>query len=399
MNSENLPILSEKNGDNLHLAPEATITDFEERSGHSGPGFSDILLMLFRHKWKIITCGLAGLLIAGGIYLLVPPFYESEAKLLVRYVVEHSAVDGDSQIKTPTPENASLINSEVQILTSSDLIRQVAESIGIDRFPLSHGSGTPIQSAIESIYKNLDVSVVRDTNIISVTFRSIDPALPMPVVQDLVKRYFDKHLEVHRSTGAFDFVAKETADLKNQLAQTEAELKRLKDGAGIISLTEAKADLATELGKTQQELDSAESDLAAQEARVKGLEKSLGLSETAGSEAQARPVSGDIQERYKSLLAQLTQLQKAETDLLLKYTAQSPIVKVKAALIEDLEKRRADLEKTYPGLLTTAVASVTGQGAGPNIGAERATLAGLDSKVAALKVRMDGLPGSSENYF
>lgn len=393
MNSENLPILSEKNGDTVHLAPETMITDFEEQSGHSGPGFSDLLLMLFRHKWKIITCGLAGLLIAGGIYLLVPPIYESEAKLLVRYVVEHSAVDGlvDSQIKTPTPENASLINSEVQILTSSDLIRQVAESVGINRFPHGAETGSPTEKATEYIDQNLAVTVVTGTNIISVAFRSSDPELPMPVVQDLVKRYFDKHLQVHRSTGAFDLVARETADLKNELAQTEAELKRLKDAAGIISLTEAKADLATELGKTQQELDSAESDLAAQEARVKGLEKSLALSETAGSEAKARPVSGDIQEKYKSLLAELTQLQTAETQLLLKYTAQNPIVKGKAALIEDLEKQRGDLEKAYPGLLTTAAASVAGQGAGLNIVGERANLAGLVSKVDALKLRWNSL--------
>jgi polysaccharide biosynthesis transport protein len=397
MNNANLPILSEKNGEALHLAPEIVIPEVEERSGHSGLSMSDILLMLFRHKWKIIFFAWAGLLIAGAIYLFVPSIYESQAKLLVRYVVDHSAVDAvDSQIKTPTPENSTLINSELQILTSSDLIRQVVESVGIDRFPLGTEDGSPMDKAVQYIYHNLEVMVVRDTNIISVTFRSLDPTLPKPVVQDLVKRYFDKHLEVHRSTGAFDFVARETADLKNELAQTDAELKRLKDSAGIISLTEAKADLATELGKTQQELDSAESELAGQQARVKGLEKSLALTETHASETPAQPVSGDIQEKYKALLTQLTQLQKAETDLLLKYTSQNPIVKVKAAQIQELEKQRADLEKDYPTLLNTAAVSVVGRGAQPDITSERATLAGLESKVAALTARMSSLQAQAK---
>ncbi|MBV8452018.1 MAG: hypothetical protein JOZ29_07045, partial [Deltaproteobacteria bacterium] len=263
-------------------------------------------MMLLRHKWKIITFALAGLLISGAIYFFIPPIYESQAKLLVRYVVDHSAVDGvDSQIKTPTSDNSTLINSELEILTSSDLIRQVAEAVGINKLTSGPPDDATLEKAVQSISANLDVSVVRDTNIISVIFRSADPRLPKPVVQDLVKRYFDKHLEVHRSTGAFDFVARETADLKNELAQTEAELKRLKDSAGIISLTEAKADLATELGRTQQELDSAESELAAQQARVKGFEKSLALPETHGSETPAQPLSGDIQEKYKALLAQL----------------------------------------------------------------------------------------------
>jgi uncharacterized protein involved in exopolysaccharide biosynthesis len=393
MNNANLPIVSEKNGEALHLAPETVFPEAEEQPSRSGLSLSDILLMLFRHKWKIILFALAGLLIAGATYLFVPPIYESQAKLLVRYVVEHSAVDGvDNQIKTPTPDNITLINSEVEILTSSDLIRQVAEAIGINKLTSGPPDDATLDKAIQSISANLDVSVVRDTNIISVVFRSTNPTLPKPVVQDLVKRYFDKHLEVHRSTGAFDFVARETADLKSELAQTEAELKRVKDSAGIISLAEAKADLATELGRTQQELDSAESELAAQQARVKGFEKSLALPESHGSETPAQPVSGDIQEKYKALLAQLTQLQKAETDLLLKYTPQNQIVKVKAAQIEALEKQRADLEKNYPALLNTAAAlSVIGQGAQPDITSERAILAGLESKVDALKARMSGL--------
>jgi len=394
MNKEDLPILALQGAETLHLAPEhSSPREFDEQSEQGGFNLHDILFMLFRHKWKIIGFASAGLLVAAGIYLFVPPIYESQAKLLVRYVVEHSAVDSlDSQIKTPTPGNDALINSEVQILTSSDLIRQVATSIGTDRFPRNGGTGSQTDKAIEYINENLEVSVIKETNIISVIFRSTDPTLPMPVVQELVKRYFDKHLEVHRSTGAFNFVAQETTDLKNELAKTDAELKQLKDSAGIISLTEAKADLATELGKTQQELDSAQSDLAAQQARVRGLEKSLALPESDGSETRAQPVNSDIQQKYNSLLGQLTEVQKAETELLLKYTRQSPIVKVKTALIEELQKQRAELEKTYPALLNmAAAASVVSQVGQPNIGSERAILAGLESKVDALKTRLNGL--------
>ncbi len=68
--------------------------------------------------------------------------YESQAKLFVRYVVDRSAVDGlDSQTKTETlgSPSESAINSEVEILTSSDLAMQVAASVGADR--LLPGSG------------------------------------------------------------------------------------------------------------------------------------------------------------------------------------------------------------------------------------------------------------------
>jgi uncharacterized protein involved in exopolysaccharide biosynthesis len=394
MHSENLPVLSAKNAEVPRLLQDPGLMpdSVEQREG-SGVGLHDILFMFLLHKWKILLFAVSGVLGAVGFYLLVPPLYESQAKLLVRYVVEHNAVDGlDQMVKTPGPENHAIINSEVEILTSQDLIRQVAEAVRTNKLGLAPADNATMGDPAAYISQHLEVSVVTDTNIISVTFRSSDPNLPMPIVQDLINRYFDKHLIVHRSTGAFDFVAQETADLKKELAKTEAELKQLKDSAGIISLSEAKSDLAAELGKTQEELDTAESDLAAQQARVKGLEKSLALPETRGSEAQAQPVSGDVQEKYKSLLAQLTQLQKAETELLLRYTAQNQIVKVKAAQIDELEKQRTQLEKTYPALLNTAAAvSGIGQAAQTNITSERAILAGLVSKVDALNVRMSSL--------
>ena len=393
MDKEDLPIVPVQDGEALHLAPVyGSAAEFEGRPEPSGLGLHDILFMLFRHKWKVLVLTFVGLLTAAVVYLLTPPAYESEAKLLVRYVVEHSAIDGDSQIKTPGPDNHALINSEVEILTSEDLIRQVAQTLGVDRFAPSAAPDVKMEKAIEAIGRALDVSVIKDTNIISVAFRSGNQKLPKPVVQELVKRYFDKHLAVHRSTGAFDFVRQETANLKNELDETEAELKQLRDRTGIISLAEAKTDLAAEIAKTQAELDGAISDLAAQQARVKDLSKSLAVPEIKASQMPTQPVSGDILERYKSVVTRLTELQKAENELLLKYTSQNPMVKVKAAQITDLEKQRSDLEKGYPALLNTATAAgVTDLGLGPNIMAERAILAGLESKVDALNTRTDSL--------
>ncbi|MBV9276161.1 MAG: hypothetical protein JO333_19860 [Verrucomicrobia bacterium] len=391
MENENLPILPMKNGAAMPVPYEAvSMSDPQAQPSHGGIGVSDILFILFRHKWKIFIFGLAGILVAGAIYFLAPPAYESEAKLLVRYVMDRSAVDAlDTQIKTPSPENKTLLNSEVQILTSSDLLHEVAKSLGNNRLGL--GANVPLEKAIESISHSLQVSVVNDTNVISVAFRSGNPSLPMPVVDELVKRYFDKHLEVHRSTGALNFVTQETADLKKQLAGTEAELKQLRDSVGIISLTEAKTDLAAEVGKTQQELDSAIADLAAQQARVKDLEKSLAVSAMFFLVIR-RPPSGDILEQYKSLMARLTQLQKAQAESLLKYTAENPIVRVKSAQIADLEKQRGRLERQYPALIGSAtVSSQGGLETQPNIGTERAVLAGLESKVAALKSRTSDL--------
>jgi uncharacterized protein involved in exopolysaccharide biosynthesis len=391
MNSENLPAAPVKGRDPLPIVQEiGPAFDGDERPAHPGMSVYDILFSFFRHKWKIISFGFAGLVAAGVVYLCIPSDYESQARLLVRYVMDRSAVDSlDSQIETPTSEHQTLLNSEVQILTSSDLIRQVAESVGVDRLGLGTSGHATIDEAVECISHGLEVSVVTDTNIISVAFKSSDPRVPQPVLQELVNRYFDKHLEVHRSTGTFEFVAQQTAEVKKQLAETEAELKQSKESVGIVSLAEAKLSLAAEVGKTQQELDFALADLAAQQARVKNLEEALALTESQRAKNPVQPVSGDLLEKYKSLVARLTQLQKVETELLFRYTPENPIVKVKTAQIEDLEKQRSTLEKAYPALLmaSAAVASEGGQSMQSSLISDRAILAGIESRVKALKAR------------
>ena len=86
----------------------------------------------------------------------------------MRYVVDKSAVDGlDAQIKTPNPQTDTLINSEVEILTSSDLAREVAQTIGVEKLVPNLGAKATLEDATKVILRGLDISVVKGTNIIS----------------------------------------------------------------------------------------------------------------------------------------------------------------------------------------------------------------------------------------
>src|SRR5207302_1595874 len=73
---------------------------------------------------------------AAAFYFLCPPVYESDAKLLVRYVLERSAVDPIDGTK-PTFQSSNdsdrVIGAEIEILTSWDLAMQVAQAIGPKR--------------------------------------------------------------------------------------------------------------------------------------------------------------------------------------------------------------------------------------------------------------------------
>ena len=100
----------------------------------SGLDLGDIYYVLFRHKWKILLCSLAGILSAAAIYRSESPPFQSEAKLLVRYIVSQdkpSALAGNAQATRISPDDrgASIMNTEVEILTSLDLAESVAKAI------------------------------------------------------------------------------------------------------------------------------------------------------------------------------------------------------------------------------------------------------------------------------
>lgn len=390
MKAENYSELSETPDHVAGMTVEAyPMSQSSYEPPQSGMKVNDILFILFRHKWKISFCTALGLLGAAGIFFLLPSIYESKAKLIVRYVVDRSAVDNlESAGKTVGSPSDSVILAEVEILTSSDVAVQVAEAVGVQRLVKGPKDGATTTKAAREILDNLEVTAVKGSNIISIAYKNHDPKLAQQVLEQLVQFYFDKHLEVHRSVGSFDLVSRQADQLHQQLNQTEEELKKLKTTAGITSPVEETTAVSSELTKTQQELDSAETELAAQQARVSELEKSLVGIAAKPSDTPAPQASATTVEQYKDIVNRLAQLRQSETELLSRYTSQNRIVKVKQGQIEELEAQRREIELKYPGILASVPTTGSTEGPRPDFVSERARLVGIEAQTQMLKTRL-----------
>ena len=384
----------------------------------SGLDAQSIVLILFRHKWKILFMALAGIAAAAAVYVLLPPVYESSAKLLVRYVLERSAIDSvDSKDGTGgNRNNDGIINSELEILTSWDLAAEVAETIGVERLA-SKSSGTSIKSeAARAISLGLSVAALKGSNVITVSYRHRDPELASLVLSELLSRYFTKHLEVHRSVGAFDFVTQQTDQVRGRLRQTEEELKTFKSKAGIISLPETTSALGVQLGRSQEELLAAEAQRAEQLARVKELEKWLtgggerqadqeSLKLQTPNEAQGRqsdaasaesasarlsqpPSNTDVQ-KYEALNDRITRERQTELELLSKYTPENDLVQRWQKHIETLDRQRSELERRFPSLVAASPAkTTTAKVSQVDLVSERARLAAVEAKTETLRAQV-----------
>ena len=301
----------------------------------SGLNLQDILYVLFRHKWKIITCATIGTCAAAAVFFLFPTVYESQAKLLVRYVVDTSAIDQVDSRSATGPASENLINSEVEILTSSDLAMQVASAVGFDRL-LPASEGVPdIAKAVHNLHLGLTVTALRGTNIILVSYRNRNPELSTLVLKELVNRYFIKHLEVHRSADAFNFVSQQSDQVRAQLGQTEEELKRLKEKVGIVSLEESTKSLNAELARTRETLKAAEAERAEQQAVLREMEKPL-----PGQEQKAQDVTivanSDIVQQYQTIVARLATLRESDLELVSRYAQKTEQPEV----LDEQERKR-----------------------------------------------------------
>ncbi len=360
---------------------------------------TNVLFALFKWKRTILALALAGIVIAVAVYYFYPAAYESDARLLVRYVLERSGYDPVDAVTGTSARGGSgtgltidaVIAAEISILTSWDLSVQVAEALGPNRV-LPDAKAPTVVGAAAAINSGLSTTTSKGSNIIGISYTNRKPEVATAVLNELVTRYFTKHLEVHRSAGAFDFVSQQSDQIRARLNQTEDALKALKAKAGVISLADSMASLNAQSSHTEEQLRAAENDLAEQQAKVKQIERGglpVDLNETDNTKDKAKDNAAPPPQQastkdigdYQALVTNLTKLRETQLEMSAKYTPENVLVKMNQAHINELENQKRDFEKKFPELAITGT-----RGSGQlDLRVERARLAGMKSKLDDLR--------------
>src|SRR6266403_2482211 len=353
----------------------------------------NILFALFKWKRTILGLTLFGIVVAAGVYFFYPAVYESDARLLVRYVLERSGYDPVDAISGQGGKSGTGITSdgviaaEVSIITSWDLSVQVAEALGPNRV-LPNVKAPTVLGAAGAINSGLSTTTAKGSNIIGVSYQNGRPEVATAVLNELVSRYFTKHLEVHRSAGAFDFVSQQSDQIRARLNQTEDALKAMKAKAGVMSLKDSMDSLGAQSSRLEDAIRAEENDLAEEQAKVKQIERGglpVDLNETdnAKNNPPAPPTQASTKDTgdYQALVTNLTKLRETQLEMSAKYTPENVLVKMNQAHINELENQKRDSEKKFPELAITGT-----RGSGQlDLRVERARLAGMKSKLDDLR--------------
>ena len=360
----------------------------------------DIYFILFRHKWKIILLSLAGIAAAAAYWWFCPPPYQSEARLFVRYVIDSHSVNAEgknSQMTSPDAMGQSIINSEMEILTSFDLAVEAAKNVGPDKVLAKYGGGNDPIKAANIIRKNLVVETPKQDSVVHVVYMDADPTIVQPVLTEVISDYLDKHLQVHQSSMSDDYLSQETAQLRSQIDETEDELRAAKMSAGIISLPDAERSFTDQIAWVNNQLFQAQADLAAQLGYMKAQPEETNVAAAPTPGVLISVPEGRIEE-YQRVCARLDYLQNQQSEYYTRmgYTDENRLVQETQLQIAQTKWLKNNLEQRYPDLIGTYQASQTpGEPAGPSGPDQRLLPIALQAKIGVLKQELAELQGEA----
>jgi len=332
-------------------------------NGNSGPppGLSlslpDIYHIFFRHKWMILFFALAGFAAAGVIYIKKPPLYTSAAKLYVRYVPESRPPSstgsgmGQDVIKNPDSAGQNIITSEIEILTSLDLAKEVADIIGPEKILAKIGGGTNRNHAAGVIKEYLAVDAPRRSDVFKIIFQHKDRDIVQPVLAEVINVYFKKHAEIHRGQGLSDsFLTNQIAEIRAKLTETEQRLRDAKAVIGVSKLEDAKKAITERISGMRNEIMNARADLAQHEAALNELMKLLSVNVNGTNSAETE-VPPTVTREHRNVSSRLELLYAKEQELLVQFTTNTLPVQEIRQRIADAERTREQLEEKYPRLV------------------------------------------------
>lgn len=292
------------------------------------PTLRDVVSPLFRYR-RAVSLTFVGLILA--IFAaagLAERTYEAEMKILVKRERVDPVLTGDAQARGSAdgPVTDSELFAEVELLKSRDLLEQVAAAAGLVRTARVSGAAqndpqAQVARAGQSLRAHLDVEPIKRTPIIRIAYTAADPRTAARVLDELARLYLEKHLAVHRPTGAYQFFSDQTAHFERELRTAEANLKAFTERERVVSASHETESTLRQLSEFEGALQKTHADIADSTRRMQAIGETL--ASTPDRQVTQISTSGNV-EAVRNLRAQILDLEVKQAEMLRKFTPQYP---------------------------------------------------------------------------
>lgn len=302
--------------------------------GHRSYSFTarDVVAIGFRHQRLLVLCFVGVVLGVSLSALFLPTKYRAETKLLVKRERVDPVVSPEQNAPMMFHDTVSEeeINSEVELIQSQDVLQKVVVTCGLDKkkflSSLLHPGQTPqnrIDKAVIDLRSDLQLEVIKKTNVISIAYESHDPRQAQKVLATLDDAYLQKHLDVHHPSGQFQFFDQQAEQYKNDMMAVEAQLKGFADQQNGVAPTTQRDMTLQKLADFNGSLATTRASIAETQKRITDLESQVHSTPSRMTTQMKQADNAQVLENLKSTL--LT-LEMKRTELLTKYQPTYPLV-------------------------------------------------------------------------
>jgi uncharacterized protein involved in exopolysaccharide biosynthesis len=295
----------------------------------------DLAAPIFRRKRLLLVSFVALFALIAAFGMVMAHSYESHMAILVNRERVDPLVTPQATtelISTSDPVTEEEINSEVELLKSRDVLEKVvlanglADSRGFSFLNLLHLRQTKddrIARAVKALAKQVKVEPATKANVIDVSYRSADPQRSYGVLKSLGDLYVEKHVEVHRPPGSYEFFAQETERYQRALQESELRLRDFGQQQGVAAPELIRTDLALQLTNSVGLMHAAQQSIAADQERIRNDQEQMKVTPQRSATTQSTSAASVLLEQLKSTLLSA---QTKRTQLLLKYEPTYPLV-------------------------------------------------------------------------
>ncbi len=319
------------------------------------------LALLFRAVWqrrlRVIVITLAGACLAFAIAKVVSPEYRSETRILIEQRAPAFATTTQNNDAGAAPLLDELnIASQVQILQSADLVKQVITNLKLYEHPefdaatrssafsdilvmlhlkKSSLDKAPEERMLDAFTNRLQVYQINSSRVIGVSFTSRDPDLAASVPNAMAQVYLSMQsgAKLDSNSEATRWLEPEIANLREKVSEAEKKVADYRSANGLLQTSDTNTFATQQLADISGQLAQVRGERANAEARAQAVRGVLAsgrstdaLTDVSGSqtiqrlkatesslESQISDLSTSLMEghpRLKSLRAQLTDIRQ-----------------------------------------------------------------------------------------
>ena len=295
--------------------------------GDSLVGDLALWISMLRRRWFVASAIFALVVVSAVIMAASWPWkYESVAKFLVRNARLDLVVDPNDKNQGAYREGIpeEVINSEIELIRGRDILDRVVQKAQLESTDPDVNPRVAREEAIARLARDLNVGVIRKTNLIRVAYRARDPGQAAAVLRRLSDEYLAMHLTMHSTPGTYAFFQQQTDHLKVELEEAEKELAALAGHQNLIAPADQRKE-ALESGTTiERDLVAVEAEIREQTTREIAAERALQATDPRVTTTKRRlPNQGSVQSAH----TMIAELQNKRTELLTKFNADDRLVK------------------------------------------------------------------------